>query len=215
MNIPLAAQLQHRSLSSGGFMPRRAFPQYTIFGPDVALSIRAVLPLFKRAGVDGISVDRRGKLVLEFVPRNNTGSGFAWNDKTLFSLTVEEVGLLLSQLPTYGADDVEGGDFSLLGVKQLGGDAIEKVLTINSGEGSTLIFKIDYMKGGVGGQTPPGIEGMPTTPLDVTIQAGEFEVFKSICSTSIPYLLGWNTSMDIASAAAISKGVSGGGNDRY
>jgi hypothetical protein len=206
-------------------MPRRAFPQYTIFGPDVAMSIRAVLPIFKRAGVDGISVDRRGKLVLEFVPRNNTGSGFAWNDKTLFSLTVEEVGLLLSQLPsnavelchpTYGADDVEGGgDFSLMGVKQLGGDAIEKVLTINSGEGSTLIFKIDYMKGGVGGQTPPGIEGMPTTPLDVTIQAGEFEVFKSICTTSIPYLLGWNTSMDIASAAAISKGVSGGGNDRY
>jgi hypothetical protein len=51
--------------------------------------------------------------------------------------------------------------------------------------------------------------------MEVTIQAGEFEVFKSICQTSIPYILGWNTSMDIASAAAISKGISGGGNDRY
>ena len=50
-----------------------------------------------------------------------------------------------------------------------------------------------------------------STPLDITIQAGEFEVFKSICQTSIPYLLGWNTCMDIASAAAISKGLSGGG----
>lgn len=50
-----------------------------------------------------------------------------------------------------------------------------------------------------------------STPLEITIQAGEFEVFKSICQTSIPYLLGWNTCMDIASAAAISKGLSGGG----
>ena len=54
-----------------------------------------------------------------------------------------------------------------------------------------------------------------TTPLEITIQAGEFEVFKSICQTSIPYILGWNTCMDIASAAAISKGISGGGGQMY
>lgn len=204
-------------------MPQQAYPQYTIFGQDTALSIRAVLPLFKRAGSGGISVDRRGKLVLEFIPRHDNGTGFAWNDKTLFSLTVEEVGLLLHQLPgnavelchpTYGNDDVKGGD-EFMGVKQIGGDAIEKVLTIVSAEGATLKFTLDYMKGGVGGQTPPGNEGLPKTPFEVTLQAGEFEVFKSIFSTSIPYLLGWNTSMDIASAAAISKGISGVGNDRY
>ena len=80
-------------------MPRRGYPQYTIFGPDTALGLRASLPQFKRAGTDGVSVDRRGKLVMEFIPRNNTGAGFAWNDKVLFSLSVEEVGLLLSQLP--------------------------------------------------------------------------------------------------------------------
>ena len=53
---------------------------------------------------------------------------------------------------------------------------------------------------------------MKTTPLEVTLQAGEFEVIKSIFQTSIPYILGWNTTMDIASAAAMSKGMSGGGN---
>ncbi|KAL3777965.1 hypothetical protein ACHAW5_003399 [Stephanodiscus triporus] len=210
-------------------MPRRAFPQYTIFGPDSAMSVRAVLPTFKRAGTDGVSVERRGKLVLEFVPRNNTGSGYAWMEKTLFSLTAEEVGLLVGQLPgnavelchpTYGGVDGDvggegGGEGATTGARQVGGDAIEKVLTIDPGEGATLRFRVDYMKGGVAGQAPPGVEGMPTTPLEVTIQAGEFEVFKSICQTSIPYILGWNTSMDIASAAAISKGISGGGNDRY
>ena len=49
------------------------------------------------------------------------------------------------------------------------------------------------------------------TPIEVTLQAGEFEVVKSIIQTSIPYLLGWNATMDLAAAAAISKGVSGGG----
>jgi hypothetical protein len=56
---------------------------------------------------------------------------------------------------------------------------------------------------------------LQTTPLEVMIQAGEFEVLKSIFQTSIPYILGWNTTMDIASAAAMSKGMSGGGNQRY
>lgn len=164
-----------------------------------------------------MSVERRGKLIVEFIPRNNTGAGFAWNEKTLFSLSVEEVGLCLSQLPkntvelshaTYStaAGDDEGPSS---GVTQLAGDAVEKVLTIEPGEGDTMTFKIDYMKDGVGGQTPPGMEGLPSTPMEITIQAGEFEVLKSICQTSIPYILGWNTTMDIASAAAISRGISG------
>jgi hypothetical protein len=51
---------------------------------------------------------------------------------------------------------------------------------------------------------------MQSTPLEVTLQAGEFEVVKCIFQTSIPYLLGWNATMDLAAAAAISKGSSGG-----
>ena len=210
-------------------MPRRGFPQYTIFGTDSALSLRAVMPNFKRAGNDGIAVERRGKIVLEFIPRNNTGAGFAWNSKTVFSLTPEEVGLLLSQLPSNsvelthplfnqggGHGDAGDDDDGMVGgVMQTGGDAVEKVLSIEPGEGATVTFKIDYMKAGVGGQTPPGAEGFPPTPVEVTIQAGEFEVLKSIFQTSIPYILGWNTTMDIASAAAMSKGVSGGGNNMY
>jgi len=170
-----------------------------------------------------VSVDRRGKLILEFVPRNNTGAGFAWKDKTLFSLTVEEVGLLLSQLPknpvdlshptTYGTARGEEKD-PILDMTQLAGDSVEKVVTIEPGEGGSLTFKLDYMKDGVGGQTPPGMEELPKTPLEITIQAGEFEVIKSVCQSSIPYILGWNTTMDVASAYAISRGVSGN-NQRY
>jgi len=208
---------------SAAMMPRRGFPQYTVFGPDVALSLRASMPAFKRAGTDGVSVERRGKLVVEFVPRNNDGAGFAWQSKTVFSLSVEEVGLLLSRLPEnsvelshklYGAEAGDGaGDVS--GVDQLAGDVVEKVLTVDPAEGAAATFKLDYMAGGVGGQTPPGLVDTPPTPLEVTLQAGEVEVLKSICQSSLPYLLGWNTTMDIASAAAISKGLSGGGGHMY
>ena len=151
-----------------GGMPRRGFPQYTIFGPDTALSMRAAMPNFRRAGNDGVSVERRGKLILELIPRNNTGAGFAWSDKTIFSLSVEEVGLLLSQLPensvelshpTYN-NSMDGEES---GVEQLSGDVVEKVFTVEPGEGSTLTFKIDYMSGGIGGQTPPGMEGIPVS----------------------------------------------------
>lgn len=161
--------------------------------------------------------------MFEFVPRNASGAGFAWSEKTIFSLSVEEVGLLLSQLPLNGVElshsmnyGVGSDDESSGGVMQQSGDLVEKVLTIQPGEGATLTFKIDYLKDGVGGQSPPQFDNvMPTTPLEVMIQAGEFEVLKSIFQTSIPYILGWNTTMDIASAAAMSKGMSGGGNQRY
>lgn len=182
-NANANAAVRSRSLSMA--MPRRGFPQYSIFGPDSALSVKAILPYFKRAGHDGVAVERRGKLVIEFVPRNTTGTGFAWGDKTSFSLSVEELGLCLSQLPgsgvelshaTYAArgsgiedgamydgEMLDGGVPPASGVTQVAGDPVEKVLTIEPGEGATLKFKVDFMKGGVGGQTPPGMVGMPVS----------------------------------------------------
>lgn len=174
--MALACNSTRRTFSD--MMPRRAFPQYTSFGPEYAMGVRAMLPQFKRSGGDGVSVERRGKLLLEFIPRNNSGSGFAWTQKISFSLTVEEVGLLLSQLPgnavelshpafgpESGGGAGEGGEEPIMGrgnsgVRQLAGDVIEKVLTIVPGEGGTVAFTIDYAKDGVPGQTPPGTEGM-------------------------------------------------------
>ncbi len=143
------------------------------------MGVRAVLPQFKRSGGDGVSVERRGKLLLDFIPRNTTGSGFAWSEKIFFSLTVEEVGLMLSQLPmnavelshpVFGpesggseGDEPGGRGGNTSGVRQLAGDMTEKVLTIVPGEGGTVAFTIDFAKDGVPGQIPPGTEGMPVS----------------------------------------------------
>jgi hypothetical protein len=138
-----------------GMMPRRGFPQYSIFGPDSALSIRAILPQFRRAGTDGVSVERRGKLVFEFVPRNASGAGFAWSEKTISQLPLNGVELSHSMNYGVGSDDESSG-----GVMQQSGDLVEKVLTIQPGEGATLTFKIDYLKDGVGGQSPPQFDNV-------------------------------------------------------
>jgi len=174
-HLPLCQQ-QKRSLSMAG-MPRRGYPQYTIFSSDSALSLKAMMPVFKKAGMDGVAVERRGKMMLEFVPRNGSGAGFAWSDKTIFSLTVEEVGLLLSQLPgsavelshpTFGNEDgVFGQGQEGSGVTQVSGDVVEKVLTVDPGDGATVTFKVDYVTNGVGGQTPPGSDGMPVSATEL------------------------------------------------
>lgn len=105
--------------------------------------------------------------MFEFVPRNASGAGFAWSEKTIFSLSVEEVGLLLSQLPLNGVElshsmnyGVGSDDESSGSVMQQSGDLVEKVLTIQPGEGATLTFKIDYLKDGVGGQSPPQFDNV-------------------------------------------------------
>lgn len=89
------------------------------------------------------------------------------------------MGLLLSQLPESsvelshpvfnrdGSDGSNAGADMSGGVTQLSGDVIEKVMTIEPGEGATLTLKVDYMKGGVGGQTPPGIEGLPVSVVSL------------------------------------------------
>ena len=177
-HLPLCQQ-QKRSLSMAG-MPRRGYPQYTIFSSDSALSMKAVMPVFKKAGMDGVAVERRGKMMLEFVPRNASGVGFAWNDKTIFSLTVEEVGLLLSQLPgnavelshpTFSNEDSAFGEEGSQ-VTQVSGDMVEKVLTVDPGDGATITFKVDYVTNGVGGQTPPGLDGMPVSAMELMDAAG-------------------------------------------
>ncbi|KAL7522579.1 hypothetical protein ACHAWX_007280 [Stephanocyclus meneghinianus] len=159
---PVMPLYQQRAFSSMGMMPRRGFPQYTVFDQSNALSIRAQMPIFKKAGTDGVSVDRRGKLILEFVPRNSGGTGYAWENKTVFSLGAEEVGLCVSQLPGagvelshksfYGSSDIEDG------TKVYSGEMVDKVLTIEPKEGAAFLFKIDFVKNGVGGQSPDGMD---------------------------------------------------------
>jgi len=216
------------------YTPSRAFPQYTIFGDDALLSVKPLLPTFKPASRDGVALDRKGKIMMAFTPRlDSDGSGvggFRWDDQITIALAVEEVGLLINQLPSYeveicrdgprpgtteGTGNMQYGMNS--GAAQEGGgvqisDAPDKVLTARPGEGATVSFKIDFVRDGVGGQISPVDNNSHHAPLEVVVQAGEFEVLKRIMESSIPYLLGWTSMMDIGIASMMRSGSDGGGN---
>ena len=82
-----------------------------------------------------------------------------------------------------GSGRGDAADFG--GVRQLGGDAVEKVLTIEPGEGATLRFKVDYVKGGMGGQAPPGVEGMPVSRRRCARRGRRVHLFFHLFSTHV------------------------------
>lgn len=204
--------------------PSRAFPSYSIFGTDALLTMKPLLPTFKPAGGDGVALDRRGKMMLSFTPSaagsDGGGSGnWLWQEQLSIALTVEEVGLLVNQLPMHEVEISRsgnnqggrgGGEYSLAPEPEIS-DAPDKVLTATPGDGATVTFTLDFVRDGVGGQLSPLEENSRHAPMEVVAQAGDFEVLKRLMETSIPQLLGWNSMMDIGVQSMINRGSGGGG----
>lgn len=147
----------------------RAYPQYTVYEQETLMSVKLMPQHFKLLKNNTIlSVDntRKGRILLEFAPRGADGK-YAWNEAVRFGLNVEEVGLLVNQLPHYKVEysrlpsatnrtgdadeDFQGGAIST--------DSPEKVLTVEPGELGAINFTIDFVKDGVGGQSGFGDEG--------------------------------------------------------
>lgn len=181
---------------------QRAFPQYTIFGEKICLTLKAAMPTFKRAGGNGIAVKQKGKIFFEFTPF--MGNRWQWNDKTAVSLSPEETGLLISQLPHYPVSLVRSEGRNKMGVDgggtviTSGGDdgEIKKVFTVTPANG-VISFEVDYFQKGNGGQ----VHGFP---MKIDVQLGEWEIVKSLLEESIPYLLGWRRMLDIATKDSLS-----------
>jgi hypothetical protein len=208
----------HVSTQTRSLQVNRAFPQYSIMGEKCLMTIKPILPTFKSvANGDGISVQQKGRMLLEFAPTNpGNKPGFQWDEKIGFALSVDEMGLLISQLPHYGVTLVRkvggdqsngfgGGSYNLVSSSTT--ESMDKVLTAQPGEGATITFRVDYMKDGVGGQIAPAAATSETShaaPLEVLVEAGDWEVVLAIFRESIPYLLGWNKMMDIATENAIA-----------
>lgn len=192
------------------FQVNRAFPQYSVIGESSILTLKPIMPKFKSVSNDAISIQQKGRLLIELAP-NNVGNqaGWNWDEKIGFAISVEEIGLLVSQLPHYGvtlsrrvagdqSNGFNGKSYEM--ISSSSNETIEKVLTVLPGEGATVTFRMDYMKDGVGGKVPPAAatnESSSSAPLEVKVEAGEWEVISSIFKESIPHLLGWNKMMSI------------------
>jgi hypothetical protein len=134
----------------------RAFPQFTVYS-DTLLAVKLMPPGFRviKNSILAPDTSRKGRILLEFAPRGADGK-YVWTDAVRFALSAEEVGLLVNQLPHYkvefsrlpptGGDEYSGGVVS--------NDMPEKVLTVEPGELGAINFTLDYVRDGVGGQSP-------------------------------------------------------------
>ena len=193
------------------FQINKAYPNYAVLG-DTFFQLKPIYPKFKHLGKDGVGVQSKGRMCLELAPsKPGTKMGYQWDQKIAFMLSVEEIGLLLSQWQhnrlvftrQIGGDQQRGG-FSGSGydlVSTTTADAMDKVLTVEPGDGATARFQIDFVKDGIGGQIPPTNE--TSAPLEVVLQAGEMEVISTLMRDSIPYLTGWNKMLAIGVEHAV------------
>jgi hypothetical protein len=133
----------------------RSFPQYQIYGETAMVSMKTILPSFKVQKSDILSLDntRKGRMLLEFTPRGPDGK-YVWTASIKFGLSVEELGLLVNQLPHYKVEFCRVQSSPQQGISEP-----DKVLTVEPGELGTVSFTIDYILNGVGGQAPPMSEG--------------------------------------------------------
>lgn len=150
-----------RSFSSyhggGAQSIQRAYPQYNVHGESHMLSFKLIPPSFRMVNATSMATDNKnkGRILLEFTPRGHEGQ-YQWSDQVRFGLSAEEVGLFLSQLPQYGIElcrnVASGADYS--GGGAVSNDMPDKVLHITPGEGAAVRFQLDYVRDGVGGQSP-------------------------------------------------------------
>lgn len=206
-----------KNFSSSAFRNKRAFPAYTVFGETAVLTMQPIMPKFEFTGQDDsiIRLSQQGRMMFQFSPSSRTG--IQWNKKIILALNVEELGLLVSQLPfhavTFTRDIVgnngEGrneGRYNTISDD----DSVVKTLSVTPLDGASIRFEIDYKKNGVGGQVPPNgtnENNFDSAPMHITVQAGEWEVLKSLAQESLPSLLGWKKLMDIATENEITYGA--------
>jgi len=180
----------------------RAYPEFKVYGNQCLLSFRPIPPTFKSVGTGGIVVDNPGRILTEFTPRGNPHDGsaaFRHDAKANFALSAEELGLVLSQVPTYRVELSRNSRQQQPPlVDGAGRDVQSKILTIEQPENSIgCLFSLDFSRGGAGA-------GESNRPLSVELQAGEFEAVRELFRFTIPHLTGWDALVWIQSDAAVA-----------
>ncbi|XAR55679.1 hypothetical protein NMG60_11035836 [Bertholletia excelsa] len=81
--------------SKSGTFAGRVFAPYSIYKGKAALSVTPVLPTFSKMNSGGLKVDRRGSIMLTFMPAAGERK-YDWEKRQVFALSATEVGSLIS-----------------------------------------------------------------------------------------------------------------------
>jgi len=136
------------------------------------MSLRPLLPTFKQKG-NVFSVNKKGRMMIEIIPRNE--GGIAWDGSTFIILGLSELGAILTSMR-----EVTAIDFS-----KTTAEGEQRALHVKPLEKGGMKFMIS------------GDNSMDQE-MASEVSPAEIEVLKSIISTSLSQLSGWDTLMHLA-----------------
>lgn len=199
-NIKTITSTTYRSLSyslqsfpsqSGSAPSANTRPSYQVFGDNVCFVIKTINPEFRAVGTGNtVIVDKKGKLLFEWVPKVPSVNKFLFDRPLRFALSPEEVALVLTKL-RYG----QSVELNRQNRSEYDDTSVVKVFRATAMTDGSVRMSCDYEKDGQGGQ-PPSSEYESTGPLEINLLIGESIVVQSIMEYSIPRLTGWTTMLD-------------------
>lgn len=161
----------------------RTFASYNIYKGKGACSIKPILPTFSAIATNTKTnppskfrtVTREGTILFEFAPPGSQMREYEWSKKSTFALDVTECGALLVINPKEGKEFFHDPNLGSNGK----GNVVKTLKLSPTADGNGMFLTL---------QVRDNILGQSTCSIPVTW--AELEVIKSICSVSIPKLLG-------------------------
>ncbi|OWZ00991.1 hypothetical protein PHMEG_00027706 [Phytophthora megakarya] len=163
--------------SSALYSTERVFPNFSVYGSDSAFQVAPSAPQYTNGG-SYLKTKRVGAIMLSWAKATN--SGYNYQNKTFFSLSPSEVGLVLELLdsrvpelslthsPNMNASEEDKNAKSLHIARALGTDGNPLILIKVNHEGESV----------------------------ATLNVGETRVFKELLAYSLPRLLGYHSVLE-------------------
>ncbi|KAG3114429.1 hypothetical protein PI124_g6387 [Phytophthora idaei] len=184
--------------STALYSTERVFPNFSVYGSDSAFQVAPSAPQYTNTG-SYLKTKRVGAIMLSWAKATN--SGYNYQNKTFFSLSPSEVGLVLELLdsripelslthsPNMNASEEDKNTKSLHIARTSGSDGNPSILIKVNHEGESV----------------------------ATLNVGEARVFKELLTYSLPRLLGYHSVLEgpLNVEGGTGGGFSQGGGNSY
>ncbi|XP_010534870.1 PREDICTED: single-stranded DNA-binding protein WHY2, mitochondrial [Tarenaya hassleriana] len=155
----------------------RVFAPYAVFKGKAALSVEPVLPSFIKVDSGDFRIERRGSLMLTFMPAIGERK-YDWGKRQRFALSATEVGSLISMGPSNSSEFFHDPSMKSSGAGQVKKSLSVKPLADGSGYFISLSVNNSILK--------------TMERFTVPVTTAEFAVMKTACSFALPHIMGWD-----------------------
>ncbi|XP_058738704.1 single-stranded DNA-binding protein WHY2, mitochondrial [Vicia villosa] len=161
--------------SAKGYSSDRIFAPYSVYKGKAAFSLTPCLPTFTKLDSGALVVDRRGSIMMSFVPAVGERK-YDWEKKQIFALSATEVGSLIAIGPQESCEF-----FHDPSMKSSNAGQVRKSLSIkphSSGYFVSLTVVNSVLN--------------TKDNFSVPVTTAEFSVMRTACSFALPHIMGWD-----------------------